>query len=245
MFEELLPVLHSGNLVVLTGAGVSAESGIKTFRDSNGLWENHDVHEVASPEGFQKDPHLVNRFYNLRRAQLKEVKPNSGHLALAELETLLGDRFFLITQNVDNLHERAGSKRILHMHGELSKIRCTATEDHVRESDGDITPEMRCSFLNQTKNSCNAPMRPHIVWFGEMPMGMGTIKRKVEECKYFISIGTSGVVYPAAGLVNNARYVRATTIEMNLENTGGPFDYRYQGKFGTLFPQLLERLKKG
>ncbi|MEK7484226.1 MAG: Sir2 family NAD-dependent protein deacetylase, partial [Planctomycetota bacterium] len=179
MFEELLPLLHSGNLVVLTGAGVSAESGIKTFRDSNGLWENHDVRKVASPEGFQEDPLLVNRFYNLRRAQLKEVKPNLGHVALTELEKMLGDRFFLVTQNVDNLHERAGSKRILHMHGELLKIRCTTSEDHIREYEGDMTPEMRCSFSKSDGSPCSAPLRPHIVWFGEMPFGMGTIKRKV------------------------------------------------------------------
>lgn len=242
MFEEFKSLREWGNVVVLTGAGVSAESGIQTFRDANGLWENHNVMEVATPEGFRKNPNLVHRFYNARRIQLKEVEPNAGHFALAKLEEKLGDRFFLITQNVDNLHERAGSQRVHHMHGELCKIRCVADFNHVIPFEESITPEMKCSFPHSQGSLCSAPLRPHIVWFGEIPFGMDKIYKKINECHYFISIGTSGVVYPAAGLVDVAHSNGAITVQMNLEETAGNFKHKYRGKFGELLPQLIESI---
>ena len=154
-------VQGSGRITFLTGAGISAESGIRTFRDSGGLWEEHPLEDVATPEGFARDPDLVHRFYNARRRQVCEVAPNPAHRALAELETSLGERFMLITQNIDDLHERAGSRRVLHMHGEILKVRCAGCGS-VREERGDLSIEHRCA-------RCRGPLRPHVVWFGEIP----------------------------------------------------------------------------
>lgn len=186
------------HLVVLTGAGMSAESGLKTFRDANGLWEGHDVMEVASPEGFLRNPGLVLEFYNQRRKQLKEVKPNSAHFALAELESQLD--VSIITQNVDNLHERAGSSNILHLHGELTKVRSTANETDIKSWTEDLNLGDNCSNGYQ--------LRPHIVWFGEeVPL----IEKAVEICQtadILLIIGTSLQVYPAASLMN---YVKPKT----------------------------------
>jgi NAD-dependent deacetylase len=204
--------MRNKNIVVLTGAGISAESGIRTFRDQNGLWENHRVEDVASIEGFHRNPGLVQSFYNQRRLQLKDpkIKPNTAHLSLASLEENWDGSYLLITQNVDNLHERAGSKKVLHMHGELLKARCTQTED-VFEWEEPILAESTCPCCNR-----KGTLRPHIVWFGEVPLNMEIIFLALQKCDLFISIGTSGLVYPAAGFVE-AVSPNAKTIEINVE----------------------------
>ncbi|WP_321157919.1 Sir2 family NAD+-dependent deacetylase [Providencia stuartii] len=211
--ENRITNMKNVKVVVLTGAGISAESGIKTFRSSDGLWEEHRVEDVATPEGFARDPKLVQRFYNERRRQLQQenIKPNPAHFALAQLDALLGDNFLLVTQNIDNLHERAGSKRIVHMHGELLKVRCSWS-NQVVEWKGDLSVEERCHCCQFPQ-----PLRPHIVWFGEMPFGMDQIYQSLEEATIFIAIGTSGHVYPAAGFVHEARLNGAHTVELNLE----------------------------
>lgn len=200
-------------VVVLTGAGVSAESGLKTFRDNNGLWEQHRVEDVATPEAFARDPDLVYRFYNARREQLQrpEVMPNAAHFALAELELAIGDNFLLVTQNVDDLHERAGSKRVMHMHGRLLSARCSDTgKSHVWQESFDQTTPCPC---------CTPPsqLRPDIVWFGEMPLHMNEIILALTKADVFIALGTSGQVYPAAGFVQVAQDSGARSIEINLE----------------------------
>ncbi|KAA5950895.1 NAD-dependent protein deacylase [Pantoea sp. Bo_2] len=231
------------HVVVLTGAGISAESGIRTFRAADGLWEEHHVEDVATPEGFQRDPALVQRFYNARRQQLQEadVQPNAAHLALAELEQVLGDNFLLVTQNIDNLHERAGNNRVLHMHGELLKVRCV-TSGQVIEWTGDITPDDRCTC-------CQFPsvLRPHVVWFGEMPLGMEQIYQALEQADYFIAIGTSGHVYPAAGFVHEARLQGAHTVELNLEpsQVGNEFAERHYGLASEVVPEFVHKLLRG
>jgi len=206
------------NLVILTGAGISAESGISTFRDAGGLWENYRIEEVASPDAFRRDPVMVNRFYNLRRAQLKTVAPNAGHLALAGLERGWEGRgdFLLVTQNVDDLHERAGSVLLRHMHGEIRKIRCTACGGVARHEE-DLGLQTACHGCGRTKN-----MRPDIVWFGEMPYHMAEIQAALEAADIFVAIGTSGVVYPAAGFADLARHNgrNCETIEINPNPTG-------------------------
>lgn len=205
--------MNKMNVVVLTGAGISAESGIQTFRSSDGLWEEHRVEDVATPEGFARNPQLVQRFYNERRRQLQQdnIQPNPAHFALAKLEELLGDNFLLVTQNIDNLHERAGSKRVVHMHGELLKVRCSWS-NQVLEWKGDLTTDERCHCCQFPQ-----PLRPHIVWFGEMPLGMDQIYQSIEQATIFIAIGTSGHVYPAAGFVHEAKLNGAHTVELNLE----------------------------
>ena len=231
------------HVVILTGAGISAESGIRTFRAADGLWEEHHVEDVATPEGFQRDPALVQRFYNARRQQLQqaEIQPNVAHLALAELEQVLGDNFLLVTQNIDNLHERAGNSRVLHMHGELLKVRCV-TSGQVIEWSGDITPDDRCTC-------CQFPsaLRPHVVWFGEMPLGMEQIYQALEQADYFIAIGTSGHVYPAAGFVHEARLQGAHTVELNLEpsQVGNEFAERHYGLAGEVVPEFVHKLLRG
>ena len=195
-------------VVVLTGAGISAESGIQTFRAADGLWEEHRVEDVATPEGYRRDPELVQRFYNARRRALQssEIQPNAAHKALAELEQVLGDNFLLVTQNIDNLHERAGNSRVLHMHGELLKARCTDS-GQVIDWSGDLTTDDRCTCCQFP-----APLRPHVVWFGEMPIGMEEIYHALEQADLFIAIGTSGHVYPAAGFVHEAKLQGAHTV---------------------------------
>ena len=200
-------------IVVLTGAGISAESGINTFRDNGGLWENHRVEDVATPEAFFRNPLMVQQFYNTRREQLLSaaIKPNAAHQALARLETAWPGQVLLITQNIDNLHERAGSRNLIHMHGELLKGRCQ-TSGGLLEIDHDLTPALPCPLCG--KPGC---LRPHVVWFGEMPLQMETIYQALARCDLFISIGTSGNVYPAAGFVEEANRHGAHTIELNLE----------------------------
>ncbi len=207
------------NIVILTGAGISAESGIATFRDANGLWETHRVEDVASPAAFRREPALVHRFYNLRRAQLKTVEPNPAHLALAALERDWAGRgdFLLVTQNVDDLHARAGSRRLLPMHGEIRKLRCGACDDVIGHVD-DAGTGLACA-------ACAAAglMRPHVVWFGEMPLHMREIEAALRQADIFAAIGTSGVVYPAAGFAALARGNGrgCETVEINPAPTGG------------------------
>jgi len=230
--------LNNKNIVVLTGAGVSAESGLKTFRDNNGLWEDHRVEDVATPEAFSRNPELVQRFYNQRRMQLRsdQVMPNAAHIALAEFEKQHQADFCLVTQNVDDLHQRAGSTNILPMHGELSKARCTACGSVLNAPD-----ELSSNTVCQHCKSMGT-LRPHIVWFGEMPLYMDEINRELENCDLFISIGTSGNVYPAAGFVEFANRVGARTLEVNLEEskTASAFDDGLYGKAGDVLPVWVE-----
>ena len=202
------------NIVILTGAGISAESGIKTFRAADGLWENHRVEDVATPEAFLRDATLVQTFYNKRREQLLSaaIKPNAAHQALAKLEQAFpAGQVLLVTQNIDNLHERAGSGNLIHMHGELLKGRCQASGGLV-EVTGELTPALPCPLCGA--KGC---LRPHVVWFGEMPLEMERIYQALARCDRFISIGTSGNVYPAAGFVEEANRHGAHTVELNLE----------------------------
>ncbi len=230
-------------VVVLTGAGISAESGIRTFRAADGLWEEHRVEDVATPEGFARNPQLVQDFYNARRRQLQqpEIKPNAAHLALARLEEAFGDRFLLITQNIDNLHERAGNKNVVHMHGELLKVRCSQS-GQVLEWTGDVTPADKCHCCQFP-----APLRPHVVWFGEMPLGMDRIYEALAHADVFIAIGTSGHVYPAAGFVHEAKLQGAHTVELNLEpsQVGSEFEEKHYGLASQVVPEYVEKLLKG
>ncbi len=203
--------VRKGNIVILTGAGISAESGIRTFRASDGLWEEHHIEDVATPEGYQRDPELVQRFYNARRELLQTVEPNAAHLALARLEAEWPGQVTLVTQNIDDLHERAGSKNVLHMHGELLKARCPHSNQTIGWTGPLHTADLChcCQFPE--------PLRPHVVWFGEMPLLLDHIYQALSEASLFIAIGTSGNVYPAAGLVHEAAMHNAHTVEINLE----------------------------
>lgn len=227
-------------IVVLTGAGVSAESGLKTFRDNNGLWENHRVEDVATPEAFEANPELVYRFYNLRRAQLisGDVVPNKAHEALARLESIYQDNFLLVTQNVDDLHERAGSNRVLHMHGELLSAKCPETG---------IRKEWRGELNDANLCHCCTPangLRPDIVWFGEMPYHMETIYNALKNADLFIAIGTSGHVYPAAGFVQEASFFGAETVELNLEPSEvcSAFSQQVYGPASEVVPKFIDSL---
>lgn len=196
-------------IVVLTGAGISAESGVATFRDADGLWEGHNVAEVATPEGFAADPDLVQRFYDERRASLATVEPNAAHRALADLESRLGDDLLIVTQNVDDLHERAGSRNVIHMHGELRSAWCLACDDRF-PWDAPMATNPQCP-------GCAVPnLRPDIVWFGEIPYRMEEIQTALLAADIFVAIGTSGEVYPAAGFVALAAQAGARTVELNL-----------------------------
>jgi NAD-dependent deacetylase len=200
-------------IVVLTGAGVSAESGMGTFRDKDGIWTRHSLDDVATPEGFARNPRLVNDFYNARRRALREAQPNAAHVALAKLEKSvrkIGGELMLVTQNVDNLHEKAGSNSLLHMHGELARVKCAACGEK-GVWDDDLFSDTECWRCGA------AALRPDVVWFGEMPYGMDAISEKLGSCDLFASIGTSGEVYPAAGFVYEAQQAGAHTVELNLE----------------------------
>lgn len=227
------------NIVILTGAGISAESGLKTFRDNDGLWENHRVEEVATPEAFEQNPSLVYRFYNARRAQLQQddVNPNAAHEALAKLEKAFGSNLMLVTQNVDDLHERGGNQSVYHMHGKLLSARCAITQHTFDWSD---------SFDHTTKCPCcnRVTLRPDIVWFGEMPMYMEEIYDALSKADVFIAIGTSGNVYPAAGFVQIAKESGAHTIEANLEPgvTNALFDESLTGPASHIVPQWVDQL---
>ncbi len=224
-------------IVVLTGAGISAESGIRTFRAADGLWEEHKVEDVATPEGYRRDPQLVQAFYNARRRQLQQddIQPNAAHQALAVLEDALGDNFLLVTQNIDNLHERAGNRRVLHMHGELLKVRCTES-GQIFDWPEDLTVNDRCHCCQFP-----APLRPHIVWFGEMPLNMDEIYLALAKADFFVAIGTSGHVYPAAGFVHEARLSGAYTMELNLEpsQVENQFDKKVYGLASQVVPEFV------
>ncbi|MCH1442371.1 MAG: NAD-dependent deacylase [Candidatus Poseidoniaceae archaeon] len=223
-------------VVILTGAGISAESGIRTFRASDGLWEEHRIEDVATPMGWEKNPQLVWDFYQERRRQLFDVEPNPGHTALTELEEYL-DEMLLVTQNVDNLHDRAGSKNLIHIHGELEKLRC--------EECGFVEIMMKEHDLTSSYVSCpqcpNAILRPHIVWFHEMPMRMTEIEKALDQCDVFIAIGTSGHVTPAAGFLASAKQQGSYCIGINLDPplNFDLFDEFHQGKAGEILPDLV------
>ena len=228
-------------VVVLTGAGISAESGIRTFRANDGVWENHRIEDVATPFAWERDPKLVWKFYQDRRRQLLDVVPNSAHNALVSLENYL-DEFLLITQNVDDLHSRAGSKKLIHIHGELRKLRC--------ETCGQVIDAMNDEHLQNQYVECtqctNKRLRPHIVWFHEMPFRMDEIYAAVGSCEVFIAIGTSGHVYPAAGLLSVAKDVGAHCIGINPDppENVALFDEFHQGLAGELVPALISKWLK-
>jgi NAD-dependent deacetylase len=226
------------NIVVLTGAGVSAESGLATFRGPDGLWEGHRVEDVATPEAFQRDPALVHQFYDARRAKLGTVGPNGAHKALARLDAEWPGELLLITQNVDDLHERAGSKRLIHMHGELGSGWCLSCDERFAWT-GPMGEEACCPACQ-----VEGRVRPDIVWFGEMPYEMERIDEALQRADLFVSIGTSGAVYPAAGFVQTASYCGAKTLEMNLEPSNGSifFDESRIGRAGDLVPTWVEEL---
>lgn len=226
------------NIVVLSGAGISAESGVATFRGPDGLWEGHRVEDVATPEAFARDPALVQAFYDARRARLDEVEPNAAHQALARLDAEWAGELLIVTQNVDDLHERAGASRVLHMHGELRSAWCLACDARVRWA-GPLSGGPECPTCGEA-----GALRPDIVWFGEMPYEMDRIDDAVRSADLFVSIGTSGAVYPAAGLVQTARYCGAQTLEMNLEPSLGSFHFDESriGKAGELVPAWVDEL---
>ena len=223
--------------VVLTGAGISAESGVPTFRDADGLWEGHRVEDVATPAAYDRQPDVVHRFYDARRAALATVEPNPAHHALARLEAAFGDDLLVVTQNIDDLHERAGSTRVLHMHGELRSALCRACGSRVEwEGDlGDLPPCPSCHEVD---------LRPDVVWFGEIPYDLDRIFAALEEADLFVSIGTSGAVYPAAGFVHAASEYGARTLELNLVPSEGShfFDEARHGRAGEIVPAWVDEL---
>ena len=226
------------NILILTGAGASAESGLATFRGPDGLWDGHRVEDVATPGAFRRDPALVHAFYDARRAKLGTVEPNAAHKALARLDAEWPGELLLVTQNVDDLHERAGSRRLLHMHGELTKGWCLACDARFAW-DGSMGEAATCPECKQS-----GEVRPDIVWFGEMPYDMDRIDDALRACDLFVSIGTSGAVYPAAGFVQTARYNGAKTVEINLEPSLGSymFDETRTGRAGELVPAFVDEL---
>jgi NAD-dependent deacetylase len=228
-------------IVILTGAGISAESGVPTFRASDGLWEDHRIEDVATPQAFRRNPDMVQRFYDARRAFLGTVAPNAAHMALARLEAAWAGDFLLVTQNVDDLHDRAGHHQLLHMHGQLNSALCTAC-GAARPWQGPLSGPHQCP-------ACGAAgtLRPDIVWFGEMPYHMDRIEAAIAQCDLFVSIGTSGAVYPAAGFVGWARDAGAHTLELNLEPSAGTpmFDEARHGPASVLVPAWVEEMLAG
>ncbi len=236
-----MKVPHCRNIVILTGAGISAESGLATFRGDGGLWEGHNVEDVATPEAFRRNPDMVHRFYNERRGGLFKVKPNAAHKALAQLEGKHKGEVTIVTQNIDNLHEQAGSKNILHMHGEMLKARCRHCHQ-VFDWEGDTSEHLACP-------SCKAKpaLRPHIVWFNEMPFYMEEIEVALYTADLFVSIGTSGAVYPAAGFISMIRSMgKAHSVELNLEPSEGQslFAETHYGKATKIVPDFVGTLLK-
>jgi NAD-dependent deacetylase len=229
------------NIFILTGAGISAESGIATFRGPDGLWEGHRVEDVATPEAFRRDPTLVQKFYDARREKLRHVEPNDAHRALARLDNEWPGELLIVTQNVDDLHERAGARRVLHMHGELRSAWCLACDARVRWEE-ELSSGPACPSCGATGR-----LRPDIVWFGEMPYDLDRIDAALMTADLFVSIGTSGAVYPAAGYVQTARYLRIPTLEINLEPSQGSFffDQSRIGRAGELVPAWVEEMLSG
>lgn len=226
------------SILILTGAGVSADSGVPTFRDSMGLWENYRVEDVASPEGFAANPSLVHSFYNERRRKLQQgIEPNPAHLALAELERDYPGSVWVVTQNIDDLHERGGQEKVIHMHGELFKAFCTNCGG-ILDCRGDLSVDSVCAFC-QVQGS----LRPRVVWFGEMPLQMPLIEKLIAQADLFVAIGTSGVVYPAAGFVQMAKEVGAEAVEINVETTDNfYFDRTILGKASEVVPEFVNTL---
>ncbi|MBT8044332.1 MAG: NAD-dependent deacylase [Verrucomicrobiae bacterium] len=226
------------NIFILTGAGISAESGLRTFRDGDGLWEGHKVEEVATPGAFAVDPELVHDFYNMRRSQLLNAEPNLAHHALVRLKRRYEGHLTLVTQNVDDLHERAGMRDVMHMHGELLKKRCVWCQK-VSDCVSRLTVKSVCDDCGH-----EGTLRPHIVWFGEMPLLMDQIHEQLTKADLFVSIGTSGVVYPAAGFADEAKRHGAKLIEANLAGTeiSPLFDEHLHGTATETVPQLVEEL---
>ncbi|MGH6824267.1 NAD-dependent deacylase [Methyloceanibacter sp.] len=228
------------NIVILTGAGLSAESGLGTFRGPGGLWENFRIEDVATPEAFARDPVRVHEFYNLRRSWHKQALPNAAHLALARLEREHGGNVLAVTQNIDALHEAAGTKNLIHMHGELERALCAACGTSAPWKE-DLSIETLCARCGE------AAMRPDVVWFGEMPREMERIYEALGACDLFVSIGTSGTVYPAAGFVMEARAAGAHAVELNLEPSDGAdlFLERLEGPATGIVPTYVDRLLAG
>jgi NAD-dependent deacetylase len=227
----------SMQIVVLTGAGISAESGLATFRDADGLWEGHRPEDVATPEAYAYDPDLVQRFYDERRAGVSRVRPNAAHEALGRLSRELGDDLYLVTQNIDDLHERGGSAQVHHMHGEILKALCEACR--VRSPwDGPLIDRPACPACGRTM------LRPDVVWFGEIPYEMEEIQQRLYDADLFVSIGTSGVVYPAAGFLHLASAAGARTLELNLEPSAASsdFDEARHGPASQLVPAWVDEV---
>ncbi len=238
VLEELI---YTDPILILTGAGISKESGLSTFRDPDGIWSKYRIEDVATPEAFQKDPKRVLDFYNVRRSQMNNplIKPNKAHIALADLEEFWPGGVLLVSQNIDDLHERGGSKKIIHMHGELSKSRCNNCDEITYYQDN-LSPETKC-------DNCGfvGSLRPHVVWFGEQPLYMDQIYTELRVCGLFLSIGTSGNVYPAAGFVQDARQNGASTVELNLEKSevGNYFHESHYGPATDLVPMFVSKLR--
>lgn len=234
---EPIRIRDTDHVFVLTGAGVSAESGLPTFRASDGLWEGHRIEDVCTPDALARNPALVWEFYSMRRAAAKKAQPNPAHLALAALEARIGERFFLCTQNVDDLHERAGSRRLLHMHGELAKSRCE--ENCGRPLMDDFAVYRTLDEVPRCE--CGALLRPHIVFFGEMPLGLDLIQQQISKATIMLVVGTSGSVYPAANFVNWAQLAGARTIYVGPERplNASAFTTVVEGAAGQVLPELL------
>ncbi len=228
------------SIVVLTGAGISAESGVSTFRDKDGIWANIDYRDVATPDGFARNPDLVHEFYNMRRAKMKDYQPNAAHVALGEFEASFPGDFVLITQNIDNLHERGGSKNLIHMHGTHLNVLC-ANCGHRQPWEEELSTKLPCP-------ACQTPgyLRPDVVWFGEIPYHMERISAALAASDLFISIGTSGSVYPAAQFVREANRAGAHTVELNLEPSDGIDDFAeaVHGRASDVVPAYLNKILK-
>jgi len=233
-----ISITPADHVFVLTGAGISAESGLPTFRASDGLWAGHRIEDVCTPEAWERNPGLVWEFYSQRREQGAKAQPNPAHRALAELEKQLGDRFFLCTQNVDDLHERAGSVRLVHMHGELARARCEnecgrpPVEDHA----------IYHSLNEVARCACGGLLRPHIVFFGEIPLEMDRIQKEIAKASLMVVVGTSGSVYPAANFVHWARQAGARTVYVGPERplNASAFTHVVEGKAGEVMPGLFQ-----
>lgn len=226
-------------IVILTGAGLSAESGLSTFRDKDGLWAKYDISQVATPEAFARDPKFVLDFYNMRRRNARGARPNAGHAALARLEREHPGEVLTVTQNIDPLHEMAGTANLIHMHGEILKMLCARCEARHPWGEEDLSVETPCPACAETGG-----LRPDVVWFGEMPYQMDRIFDALAGCDLFISVGTSGTVYPAAGFVAQARAAGAHTVELNLEPSEGAslFAETVHGPATQVVPAYVERL---